>query len=259
MATSSRASRSVRSSVRCRPWALDAWWQELGSPRPFVVVDAGAGGGTLARSVLAAAPVRGCVALRARRALFSAACRTRPRAPARAPVHAFAAGRDPDEDEQPSRPVPDGPIVVSLGSLPPPGAHVVLVNELLDNLPVGCSSGRRKDGRKSASGRTSRCSAAGRAAACAGPHRGLPGIPRRLARRRGAGWLREALSSRRGRRVRLHDHDRGDGSSAPDRVVAHLSRPRSGRFAVPRPRGARHHVRGRARSARRGASAIRGA
>lgn len=36
--------------------ALDSWWRELGRPDPFVVVDAGAGPGTLARSVLAARP-----------------------------------------------------------------------------------------------------------------------------------------------------------------------------------------------------------
>ncbi|MEZ5178060.1 MAG: hypothetical protein R2746_07215, partial [Acidimicrobiales bacterium] len=36
--------------------ALDAWWDELGRPDPFPVVDAGAGPGTLARSVLAAEP-----------------------------------------------------------------------------------------------------------------------------------------------------------------------------------------------------------
>ncbi len=36
--------------------ALDSWWHELGRPDPFVVVDAGAGPGTLARSVLAARP-----------------------------------------------------------------------------------------------------------------------------------------------------------------------------------------------------------
>src|SRR5262245_8344351 len=36
--------------------ALDAWWMSAGSPRPFVVVEAGAGVGTLARSVLAARP-----------------------------------------------------------------------------------------------------------------------------------------------------------------------------------------------------------
>src|SRR5687768_913076 len=36
--------------------ALDTWWDEARSPDPFVVVEAGAGVGTLARSVLGAAP-----------------------------------------------------------------------------------------------------------------------------------------------------------------------------------------------------------
>lgn len=36
--------------------ALDAWWQELGRPSRFVVVEAGAGPGTLARTILAARP-----------------------------------------------------------------------------------------------------------------------------------------------------------------------------------------------------------
>ena len=36
--------------------ALDAWWRELGEPDTFTVVDAGAGPGTLARSIRAAAP-----------------------------------------------------------------------------------------------------------------------------------------------------------------------------------------------------------
>lgn len=36
--------------------ALESWWRELGRPDPFIVVDAGAGPGTLARSVLAARP-----------------------------------------------------------------------------------------------------------------------------------------------------------------------------------------------------------
>ena len=35
---------------------LDAEWKRLGRPEPFTVVDAGAGPGTLARSVLAAEP-----------------------------------------------------------------------------------------------------------------------------------------------------------------------------------------------------------
>ena len=36
--------------------ALDGWWEELGRPRPYVVADAGAGPGTLARSVRRARP-----------------------------------------------------------------------------------------------------------------------------------------------------------------------------------------------------------
>jgi len=34
--------------------AIDRWWDELGRPAPFTIVDAGAGPGTLARAVLAA-------------------------------------------------------------------------------------------------------------------------------------------------------------------------------------------------------------
>ncbi len=36
--------------------ALDGWWRELGKPDPYVVVEVGAGTGTLAAAVLAAAP-----------------------------------------------------------------------------------------------------------------------------------------------------------------------------------------------------------
>ena len=36
--------------------ALDTWWREVGEPDPFVVVEAGAGPGTLCRTVLAASP-----------------------------------------------------------------------------------------------------------------------------------------------------------------------------------------------------------
>src|SRR6188508_690824 len=36
--------------------ALDRWWAELDHPDPFVVVEAGAGRGVLARDVLAAGP-----------------------------------------------------------------------------------------------------------------------------------------------------------------------------------------------------------
>jgi SAM-dependent MidA family methyltransferase len=36
--------------------ALDRWWDQMGRPDPFVVVEAAAGGGTLARDILAAGP-----------------------------------------------------------------------------------------------------------------------------------------------------------------------------------------------------------
>src|SRR5207237_5528272 len=36
--------------------ALDSWWEGLGRPDPYVVVEAGAGRGALARAVLAARP-----------------------------------------------------------------------------------------------------------------------------------------------------------------------------------------------------------
>src|SRR5436190_1620189 len=36
--------------------ALDAWWRDLGEPDPYVVVEVGAGAGTLARHVLDAGP-----------------------------------------------------------------------------------------------------------------------------------------------------------------------------------------------------------
>src|SRR5205085_7640648 len=36
--------------------ALDTWWRAAGSPDPYVVVEAGAGAGTLALTILAAQP-----------------------------------------------------------------------------------------------------------------------------------------------------------------------------------------------------------
>lgn len=86
--------------------ALDAWWEELGRPDPFTVVEAGAGPGRLARSVLAAEPAC-AAAMRYVAVEVSAAQRAR---------H------------------PDG--VESRADLPPgPITGVVLANELLDNLP----------------------------------------------------------------------------------------------------------------------------
>lgn len=92
--------------------ALDAWWDELGRPDPFPVVEAGAGPGTLARSILAAAP-RCSTALRL----------------VLVEVAEVQWATHPDGVE--SR--PDLPAPGELG----PGPVVVLANELLDNLPFG--------------------------------------------------------------------------------------------------------------------------
>lgn len=85
--------------------ALDAWWHELGAPDPFTVVDAGAGPGTLARTVRAASPAC-AAALRYVMVERSAAQRE----------------RQPDDLERLDR-LPEGPFT-----------GVILANELLDNV-----------------------------------------------------------------------------------------------------------------------------
>ncbi len=96
--------------------------------------------GTLARSILAAAPA--CVgALRYVLVERSATLRAQHERglPIVLPMHAFAVGHEPEEDDGNGPPpvVPDGPVAVSLEAMPPPEtAHVVVANELLDNLPV---------------------------------------------------------------------------------------------------------------------------
>ena len=116
--------------------ALDARWHSLGQPAVFVVVEAGAGPGTLAGSVLHARPA--CAAA-LRYVLVEASASQRARHAEHLtlenPVAAFASLPEPDDDEPPMAP-PRGPIVVSLPELPRlTGSCVVLANELLDNLP----------------------------------------------------------------------------------------------------------------------------
>jgi SAM-dependent MidA family methyltransferase len=90
--------------------AIDAWWNELGRPDPLLVVDMGAGRGTLTRSVLVSEPV----------VLRHGALRW------------FAVERSPSQRSD----HPDHPVVTSLDALPEiTGPAIVIANELLDNLP----------------------------------------------------------------------------------------------------------------------------
>ena len=119
--------------------ALDQWWEELGAPDPFVVVEAAAGVGTLAKAVLAASPqcapalryllVERSELLRHRQPSVLA---VEPAATVLGPV----APSDEDDGDGPQVLPGGGPRVASLSELPSgPLTGVVFANELLDNLP----------------------------------------------------------------------------------------------------------------------------
>jgi SAM-dependent MidA family methyltransferase len=119
--------------------ALDTWWDALDRIDPFVVVEAGAGDGRLARDVQRAAPACGA-ALRYVLDERSPALRDaqRERLPIEPVDEALGAyRREAGED----RPVPTegiGPVFTALDDLPAtPFDGVVFANELLDNLPFG--------------------------------------------------------------------------------------------------------------------------
>jgi SAM-dependent MidA family methyltransferase len=119
--------------------ALDQWWEELGRPDPFLVVEAGAGTGTLAGDILAAGPA---CATALRYVLVERSARLREIQASRLPLElpAFVLGptapADPGEDDD-VRPQPGrGPLLTSLAELPAlTFTGVILANELLDNLP----------------------------------------------------------------------------------------------------------------------------
>ena len=117
--------------------AIDDWWDGLGSPDPWFVIEAGAGRGRLAADVLAVAP-RCATALRYLLVERSAALRDAQRDLVTLEPREDAVGPtalvDDDDDAVPVTGA--GPIVVSLAELPVvPLDGVVFANELLDNLP----------------------------------------------------------------------------------------------------------------------------
>lgn len=105
--------------------ALDSWWDDLGRPDPFFVVEVGAGPGSLARGVRHGNPA---CAPALRYLLVDRSAGQRAQHGAHLPLSDPAAVLDPAPQA--------GPLVASLATAPRiPGAGVVLANELLDNLP----------------------------------------------------------------------------------------------------------------------------
>jgi NADH dehydrogenase [ubiquinone] 1 alpha subcomplex assembly factor 7 len=123
--------------------ALDEWWEELGRPDPYVVIEAGAGTGTLARDIIASSPA--CApSLRYVLVERSLALRERQlgRLPLEPPGWALGPMGPTDPDEPPSPQPGAGPLATSLAELPSGQfTGVVLANELLDNMPFDLRRG----------------------------------------------------------------------------------------------------------------------
>jgi SAM-dependent MidA family methyltransferase len=124
----------------CVARALDRMWLALGAPDPFLVIEAGAGNGRLARDVLRAEPE----CLRALRyVLVERSQELRAEQRERLPIEPADEALGPflrrsGEDS----PVPQpnaGPVVAALDDLPSVSVDgvVIIANELLDNLPFG--------------------------------------------------------------------------------------------------------------------------
>jgi SAM-dependent MidA family methyltransferase len=109
---------------------LDDTWRILGRPDPFVVVECGAGPGTLARTVAVAHPE--CAgSLRYLMVERSAA----QRAMHREQLAGWLGDLGPEDVEAFVRTPGDGPRFASAESRPERFSGVVMANELLDNLP----------------------------------------------------------------------------------------------------------------------------
>ncbi len=119
--------------------ALDRWWEALESPDPFVVVEAGAGNGRLARDVARVAPA--CTpALRYVLVERSPVLRelTRERLPIEPADEALGAYRHERGEDHPVPSAGTGPVFAVIDELPATSFDgVVFANELLDNLPFG--------------------------------------------------------------------------------------------------------------------------
>ena len=117
--------------------ALDGWWHRLGRPDPFLVIEAGAGRGQLARDVLRAGP--SCSpALRYVLVERSAALREAQADHLELEPAELVLGpaTPPEPDEEPVAVPGAGPLVTALGELPAGTIKgIVMANELLDNLP----------------------------------------------------------------------------------------------------------------------------
>ncbi len=121
--------------------ALDTWWADMGEPDPFVVVEAGAGVGTLAAAVVAAGP-RCAPALRYLLVERSEVLRRRPARGLHLEPASLVLGPASDDEVDPvpgqGAAVGGRPRLASLSELPVgPFDGVVIANELLDNLAFG--------------------------------------------------------------------------------------------------------------------------
>jgi NADH dehydrogenase [ubiquinone] 1 alpha subcomplex assembly factor 7 len=117
--------------------AVDGWWDRLGQPDPFLVVDAGAGRGQLARDVLRATP-RCAPAMRYVLVERSAVLRAAQSDHLSLEPAELVLGPavPPEPDEEPVAVPGSGPMVTALAELPAaPTTGVVIANELADNLP----------------------------------------------------------------------------------------------------------------------------
>jgi SAM-dependent MidA family methyltransferase len=118
--------------------AVDAEWERLGRPDPFVVLEGGAGRGALAAAVLAArpacAPALRYVCIERAEVLRERIAGSLPVEP---PANVFGAVVHGDDPGAEGLVVPGtGPVVAVLDDLPLlPVTGMVLANELLDNLP----------------------------------------------------------------------------------------------------------------------------